>query len=118
MATVHPIRPREPAEPESVVASLLRLARLELELGLAETRDLLISAVIAAAVALVAGIALIASIVVLVAGALAVGLLLSRVPFVRLVGLGTRVIQTGLAVAPTVALIRRYLAERRQGNAA
>jgi hypothetical protein len=52
------------------------------------------------------------------AGALAVGLLLSRVPFFRLLGLGTRAIQTGLAVAPMVALIRRYLTERRQGNAA
>ena len=85
MATVHPIRPREPAEPESVVASLLRLARLELELGLAETRDLLISAVIAAAVALVAGIALIASIVVLVAGAVAP---LFRAPWLHLVVAG------------------------------
>jgi hypothetical protein len=44
--------------------------------------------------------------------------LLSRVPFFRLVGLGTRVIQAGLVVAPTVALIRRYLAEHRQRNAA
>ena len=52
------------------------------------------------------------------AGALTVGVLLSRVPFFRLVGIGTRVIQAGLAVAPTVALIRRYLAEHRQGNAA
>jgi len=52
------------------------------------------------------------------AGALAGGLLLSRVPFFRLVGVGTRAIQTGLAVAPTVALIRRYVAEHRQGNAA
>ena len=53
-----------------------------------------------------------------VAGALAVGLLLSRVPFFRLVGLGTRAVQTGLAVAPTVALVRRYVSERRQGDAA
>jgi hypothetical protein len=53
-----------------------------------------------------------------VAGALAVGLLLSRVPFFRLVGLGTRVVKTGLAVAPTVALVRRYVAKRGQGNAA
>jgi hypothetical protein len=52
------------------------------------------------------------------AGALTVGVLLSRVPFFRLVGLGTRVIQAGLVVAPTVALIRRYLAEHRQRNAA
>ena len=53
-----------------------------------------------------------------IAGALAAGLLLSRAPFFRLVGIGTRAIQTGLAVAPTVALIRRYAAERRQGSAA
>ena len=71
MATVHPIRPSESAEPESVVALLARLARLELELGLAEGRGLVTSAIIAAALALVAGIALIASIVVLVAGAVA-----------------------------------------------
>src|SRR5229473_3014759 len=71
MATVHPIRPPEPVEPERVVALLARLARLELELGLAEGRGLVMSAIIAAALALVAGIALIASIVVLVAGAVA-----------------------------------------------
>jgi uncharacterized membrane protein YqjE len=71
MATVHPIRPREPAEPEGVIASLVRLARLELELGLAESRGLVVSAIIAVAVALVAAVALIASIVVLVAGVVA-----------------------------------------------
>jgi uncharacterized membrane protein YqjE len=49
----------------------VRLARLELELGLAEARDLVISAVIAAGVALVAAIVLIASVVVLLAGAVA-----------------------------------------------
>jgi hypothetical protein len=52
------------------------------------------------------------------AGALALGLLLSRVPFFRLVGLGTRTIQTGLAVAPTVSLVRRYLNEHRAEPAA
>ena len=71
MASVQPIRPRESVEPEGVIALLTRLARLELELGLAEARELLVSAVIAAALALVAAIVLIASIVVLIAGAVA-----------------------------------------------
>lgn len=71
MATVHPIRPREAVEPEGVIPLLTRLARLEFELGLAEARALVISAVIAIGVAVVAAIALIASIVVLVAGGVA-----------------------------------------------
>lgn len=77
MATVHRISSRgqllEPAvgEPESVLALLARLVRLELELGLAETRALLVSAAIAAGVAVVAAITLVASIVVLIAGAVA-----------------------------------------------
>lgn len=71
MATVHPIRPRESLEPEGVLALLARLGRLELELGLSEARALVVSAVIAVAVATVAAIALIASIVVLVAGGVA-----------------------------------------------
>jgi hypothetical protein len=71
MASVQPIRPREPAEPEGVVASLVRLARLEVELGLAEGRGLIVSAVIAAALGLIAAVAFIASMVVLVAGAVA-----------------------------------------------
>jgi hypothetical protein len=71
MATVHPIRPPAPPDPEGVLALLARLGRLELELGLAEARALLVSALIAIAVAAVAAIALIAAIVVLVAGAVA-----------------------------------------------
>jgi uncharacterized membrane protein YqjE len=78
MATVHPIRSRRQivdrdgiGEPDSVVALLARLARLELELGWAEARTLLVSAAIAAGVAVVAAITLIASIVVLIAGAVA-----------------------------------------------
>jgi hypothetical protein len=71
MATVHPIRSHDPIEPEGVLVLLARLARLELELGLAEARALVISAIIAVAVAAVAAITLIASIVVLVAGAVA-----------------------------------------------
>ena len=78
MATVHPIRSRGQiverdgrGDPDTVVALLARLVRLELELGLAETRTLLVSAAIAAGVAVVAAITLIASIVVLIAGAVA-----------------------------------------------
>ena len=71
MASVQPIRLRESVPSEGVIALLVRLARLELELGLAEARDLIVSALIAAAVALVAAIALIASLVVLIAGAVA-----------------------------------------------
>jgi len=78
MATVHPIRrsgqivkPDAIGEPESVVGLLARLLRLEIELGLAETRTLLVSAAMAAGVAVVAAIPLIASIVVLIAGLVA-----------------------------------------------
>jgi hypothetical protein len=73
MATVHPIRSRTDivVEPDGVLALLTRLMRLELELGLAEARSLIISATIAVAAAAVAAITLIASIVVLIAGAVA-----------------------------------------------
>jgi hypothetical protein len=54
---------------ESVAGRLLNLIRLELELGLAETRDLLRSLLVAVVVAVVAVIALIASLVVLLAAA-------------------------------------------------
>jgi len=49
-----------------------------------------------------------------VAGALAVGFLLSRMPFLRLVGAGARTMQTGLTVAQTAAMVDRYVAERRR----
>jgi uncharacterized membrane protein YqjE len=71
MATVHPIRTPTPVDHDGVVGSLTRLVRLELELGLAETRDLLISAAIAIGIALVAAIMLLASLVVLLAAAFA-----------------------------------------------
>jgi hypothetical protein len=48
------------------------------------------------------------------ASALAVGLLLSRVPMLRLVGGGARAVQTGIAVAGTVAAVDRFLAGRRR----
>jgi uncharacterized membrane protein YqjE len=72
MATVHPIRARvEHDHDESILGRLLTLAKLELELGLAETRDLLVSAAIAIAVAVAAAILLLASLVTLVAAAFA-----------------------------------------------
>lgn len=48
------------------------------------------------------------------AGALGVGLVLSRVPLLRLVGLSARTVQTGVAVAGTVAAVDRFLAEQRR----
>jgi hypothetical protein len=48
------------------------------------------------------------------AGALVVGLVLSRLPFLRVVGTGARTVQTGIAVAGTVAAVDRFLAERRR----
>src|SRR5438128_10557198 len=71
MATVHSLRSVEHAEPDTVFGRLADLGRLEIELGLAETRDVVRAAVIAIGVAVVAAIALIASGVVLIAGAVA-----------------------------------------------
>ena len=48
------------------------------------------------------------------AGALVVGLVLSRVPFLRLVGTGAKTVQTGITVAGTVAAVDRYLADQRR----
>lgn len=48
-----------------------------------------------------------------VAGGLGVGFLLSRVPLLRLVGAGARVVQVGITVAGTVAAVDRFLAARR-----
>jgi uncharacterized protein (DUF2062 family) len=53
-----------------------------------------------------------------VAGALAVGLLLSYVPFFRLVSVGARATKTGLAVAPALSLVRGFLTEHRRSRAA
>jgi hypothetical protein len=49
-----------------------------------------------------------------IVAALATGVLLSRLPFLRLVTLGVLTVQTGLAVAGTVATVDRFLAERRR----
>jgi hypothetical protein len=60
-----------PVRHESLTHRLVRLAALELELGWAETRSLIVRIAVAVGVALPALIALIASIIVLIAGALA-----------------------------------------------
>jgi hypothetical protein len=52
------------------------------------------------------------------AGALVVGLVLSRVPLLRLVGTGARTVQTGIVVAGTVAAVDRFLADQRRMPAA
>jgi hypothetical protein len=51
------------------------------------------------------------------AAALAVGVLLSRVPLLRLVSLGARSVQTGLSVAGTVAAVDRFVAGQRRSLA-
>jgi putative superfamily III holin-X len=63
--------PSHSQDTDGLVGALARLARLEVELGYAETRRVLVSALGAVAVALVGAIALIASIPVLLAGAVA-----------------------------------------------
>lgn len=70
MATVNPA-PSSVVHDDGVVASLGRLAQLELELGLAETRRVLIGAAIAAGIALAGAMALLAALVVLVSAAFA-----------------------------------------------
>jgi uncharacterized membrane protein YqjE len=71
MAVVRRLEPSPAHETDGVVGGLTRLARLEVELGYAETRRVLVSAAIAAGIAIVGAIALIASLPVLMAGALA-----------------------------------------------
>jgi hypothetical protein len=45
-------------------------------------------------------------------GALAIGVVLSRVSMLRLVGTGARAVEAGLTVASTVAAVDRFMAER------
>ena len=73
MATVHrlPTRVERHDHDESILGRLLQLVKLELELGLAETRDVVVAALIAVAIAVPALVLLLASFVVLVAAAFA-----------------------------------------------
>jgi hypothetical protein len=48
------------------------------------------------------------------AGALAAGFVLSRLPLSRAVGMGARTVQTGMTVATTLAAVDRFIAERRR----
>ncbi len=48
------------------------------------------------------------------AGALGLGLLLSRLPLLRTIGLGAQAVQAGIAVAGTVAAVDRFLAAHRR----
>jgi len=47
-------------------------------------------------------------------GALALGLVLSRLPLLRTVGVGARTLKALITVAGTVAAVDRFLAERRR----
>ena len=47
------------------------------------------------------------------AGAVVLGVILSRVPMLRLVETGAKGVRTGLTVATTVAAVDRFVAERR-----
>jgi hypothetical protein len=46
------------------------------------------------------------------AGALVTGVVLSRVPVLKLIGTSARMVQVGLTVATTVAAVDRFIAER------
>jgi hypothetical protein len=70
MDQIHRASTAEPRGPEALAARLGRLLRLEVELGLAETRDFVRGIVVAIALTVVGTIALIASLVVLLAAAL------------------------------------------------
>ncbi len=54
----------------------------------------------------------------MVAAAATFGLLLSRMPLLRLVGTGARAVRTGVTVAGTVAAVDRFLADQRMNRAA
>jgi hypothetical protein len=70
MNTFHRAAATDSRGPEALAARLGRLVRLEVELGLAETRDFVQGIAVAIVVAMSSAIALIASLVVLLAAAL------------------------------------------------
>ena len=49
---------------------------------------------------------------------LGVGLALARVPLLRLVAVGARAVQAGIAIAGTVAAVDRFVSDRRRPSAA
>ncbi len=106
MATITHVDVRESPVEEGVIARLARLARLELELGLAETRDTIRAALVAVAVAVPAAVAAIAAIVVLIAGAFAP---LFHAPWQHLVIAGGGVLLIAVASLAWSALRLRRL---------
>jgi uncharacterized membrane protein YqjE len=72
MAVVHRLPARaESDHSDSLIGRLVKLGKLELELGVAETRDVVLAAVKAVAVAVPAAVLLLASLIVLIAAAFA-----------------------------------------------
>src|SRR5947208_1724944 len=105
MATPSRLEVSVPPRHESLASRLVRLIALELELGWAETRSLVIRVAVALAVAIPAAIALLASIVVLAAGALAP---LFHTPWQHLVAAGGFVAVLALA-APARRDVKAYM---------
>jgi hypothetical protein len=81
MATVYRL-PRQELLQETIPMRLVHLLKLEVELGVAEARDLVVSAAISLAIALVSAVALIASLIVLLTGAFAPLFGLAWPPFI------------------------------------
>jgi Putative Actinobacterial Holin-X, holin superfamily III len=67
-ATVHRLPTAEPAKPDSLIDRVLRLLKLQVELGVAEVKRVAKSALVAVAVAVLGFLFLIASLVVLITG--------------------------------------------------
>jgi uncharacterized membrane protein YqjE len=103
MATVHRLSPRE-LDSDTIATRLAHLVKLEVELGVAETRELVVSLLIAVAVAFVSTVALLASLVVLVTGAFAPLFRVAWEPFV-IAGGGVLLLSAG-AIAWSVWRIR------------
>jgi hypothetical protein len=103
MATVHRLSPRE-LHPDTIATRLAHLFKLELELGMAETRELVRSLLIAIAVAILSTLALTASIVVLLTGAVAPLFRVGWQPFV-IAGGGVLVVSAG-AIAWSIWRVR------------
>src|SRR5437667_202241 len=95
MATVHDLRVAQSPNSDGVLNRLGHLLELELELGVADTRGVVLAAATA------------------IAGAIVVGLILSRVSLLRVLETGGRGVRTGVAVASTVAAVDRFVADRR-----
>ena len=67
-ATVHRLPTTEPAKPDSLIDRVVRLLKLQVELGVAEVKQVAKSALVAVAVAVLGFLFLIASLVVLITG--------------------------------------------------